>query len=152
MRKRLPYFVLLLSLCIPTGFAQSVSTQENVNHPMINNKAMLTVGSTTFTVTLQNNATANAFKTMLPMTINMSELHNNEKYYDLPHALPTNATNPGTIQTGDLMLYGSTTLVLFYKTFSTPYRYTRIGHIDNPPELQSALGSGKIMLTFDMQE
>lgn len=152
MRKRLPYFVLLLSLCISTGFAQSVSTQENVNHPMINNKAMLTVGSTTFTVTLQNNATANAFKTMLPMTINMSELHNNEKYYDLPRALPTNASNPGTIQTGDLMLYGSTTLVLFYKTFSTPYRYTRIGHIDNPPELQSALGSGKIMLTFDMQE
>src|SRR6478672_7682704 len=76
------------------------------------NQMKIKIGSSTFTATLYDNATANAFKGMLPMTINMSELNGNEKYYDLPVNLPTNASNPGTIQTGDLMIYGSNTLVL----------------------------------------
>lgn len=111
----------------------------------------ITAGSSTFTATLASNATATAFKELLPMTINMSELNNNEKYYGLPNALPTNASNPGTIQNGDLMLYGSTTLVLFYKTFSTSYSYTRIGSVDNPSGLQSALGGGSVTVTFELQ-
>ena len=41
------------------------------------------------------------------MTVDMSELHGNEKYYYLSNGLPTASSNPGTIRTGDLMLYGS---------------------------------------------
>lgn len=62
----------------------------------------------------------------------MSELNGNEKYYYFEETLPSNATQIGTIQTGDIMLYGSDCLVLFYDTFSTSYRYTRIGKIDSP--------------------
>ena len=87
--------------------------------PGTSNQIKITVDSSSFTATLQDNPTTNAFKKLLPMTINMSELNNNEKYYSLPNSLPTNASNPGTIQNGDLMLYGTSTLVLFYKTFST---------------------------------
>ena len=54
------------------------------------------------------------------------------KVFRFNESLPANASNPGTIQTGDLMLYGSNTLVLFYKNFSTSYSYTRIGRIENP--------------------
>ena len=115
------------------------------------NSLRITVGSNVFNATLASNATATAFKELLPMTINMSELNNNEKYYGLPSALPTNASNPGTIQNGDLMLYGSTTLVLFYKTFSTSYSYTRIGSVDNPSGLQSALGVSSVTVTFELQ-
>lgn len=116
------------------------------------NTLKITVGSSTFTATLASNATATAFKQLLPVTINMSELNSNEKYYGLPNPLPTNASNPGTIHNGDLMLYGSNTLVLFYKTFSTSYSYTRIGSVDNPSELQNALGRGSATVTFQLQE
>lgn len=124
----------------------------NPKPPVTGNKANLIVGSTIFTITFQNNETANAFKQLLPMTINMSELNNNEKYYGLPGALPTNHSKPGTIQNGDLMLYGSDTLVLFYKSFSTSYSYTRIGNVDNPSGLQNALGTSSVTVTFEMTE
>ena len=111
----------------------------------------ITIGSSTFTATLSDNATATAFKSMLPMTINMSDLNGNEKYFDLPVKLPINASNPGTIQSGDLMIYGSNTLVLFYKTFSTSYGYTRLGRINDTKGLASAVGSGNVMITYEME-
>lgn len=109
----------------------------------------ITINSQIFTATLSKNETAKAFVKILPMTINMTELNGNEKYYDLPNSLPTNSSNPQTIKNGDFMLYGSRTLVLFYKTFSTSYRYTKLGTIDDITTFASALGSGNITVTFD---
>ena len=109
------------------------------------------IGAATFTATLYDNATAAAFKSRLPMTVNMTELNGNEKYVDLPARLPTGASNPGTIQSGDLMLYGSSTLVLFYKTFTTSYSYTRIGRIEDVSGLVAAVGQGNVSVTFDLQ-
>ena len=80
------------------------------------------------------------------------ELHGNEKYYYLSKGLPTASSNPGTIRTGDLMLYGSTCVVLFYETFSTSYTYTRLGRITNPSGLASALGSGGVNVTFEITD
>ena len=81
----------------------------------------------------------------------MTGLNGNEKYFDLPNSLPANASNPGTIQAGDLMLYGANTLVLFYKSFSTSYNYTRLARIDNPSRLAAALGSEYIMVKFELE-
>ena len=89
---------------IPNNFQKTDSSQLSV-----------TIGSHTFQAAVYNNATSNAFKKKLPLITNMRELNGNEKYFDLPGNLPANASNPGTIQAGDLMLYGSNTLVLFYK-------------------------------------
>ena len=109
------------------------------------------VGNRIFTATLYDNATVTAFKSLLPLTVNMVELNGNEKYVDLPRSLPANAANPETIQNGDLMLYGSSTLVLFYKTFSTSYSYTRLGRIDDVTGLVAALGTGNVSVTFELQ-
>lgn len=120
--------------------------------PILGNQAVLVVGSVNFTITFQDNPTASAFKQMLPMTISMIELNNNEKYYRLPNSLPTNSSNPGTIQNGDLMLYDSNTIVLFYETFFTSYSYTRVGRVNNPSGLKAALGTNNVMVTLKMQE
>ena len=114
-------------------------------------KLKISVGTNVFTATLYNNATAAAFKKRLPMTINMKELNGNEKFFNLPDNLPNNASKPGTIQTGDLLLYGSNTLVLFYKTFSTSYSYTRVGSIHNPAGLAFALGSASVIVSFEAE-
>jgi hypothetical protein len=75
----------------------------------------------------------------------------NEKYYYLPNSLPKNSSNPETIKNGDLMHYGSKTLVLFYKTFSTSYSYTKLGSVDDVTGLASALGSGNVTVTFESE-
>src|SRR5215217_8196001 len=54
-------------------------------------KLKIIIRSNAFNATVYNNATATAFKTKLPLTINMSELNGNEKYFDLPNSLPANA-------------------------------------------------------------
>ena len=114
-----------------------------------NMKFLIKVGSTTFTATFTNNETVKAFKTMLPMTISMNELNNNEKYCYLPNNLPTAPSRRNIISSGDIMLYGSNCLVLFYKTISTSYSYTNIGAIDNPSGLQSTLGTGSVTVVFE---
>lgn len=108
----------------------------------------MTVNGKQFIATLESNATANAFKDMLPLTLDMTELNANEKFADLPKALPTNRYNPGTIEVGDILLYGSSTVVVFYKKFDTPYSYTKIGKIDKVDGLESALGKGNAKVSF----
>ena len=108
------------------------------------------VGDKNFTATLESNNTTKSLLEKLPLTINMSELHGNEKYYYFDESLPTNSQSIRNINTGDLMLYGSDCLVLFYKSFSTSYSYTRLGHIDNPQGLADVVGSGNITVTFEV--
>ena len=108
------------------------------------------VGDKNFTATLESNNTTKSLLEKLPLTINMSELHGNEKYYYFNESLPTNSERIGNINTGDLMLYGSDCLVLFYKSFSTSYSYTRLGHIDNPQGLADAVGNENIIVTFEV--
>ena len=108
------------------------------------------IGNNHFTAILESNTAANEFKKMLPLTISMRDLNSNEKFFDLSSNLPANASNPRTINAGDLMLWGSNTLVLFYKTFNTSYSYTRLGKIENPNGLSRALGSGNVTVTFEL--
>jgi hypothetical protein len=111
----------------------------------------VTIGSHTFFATFEDNATATAFKAMLPMTIDMRELNGNEKYFNLSVNLPTNASNPGTIESGDLMIYGSNILVLFYESFPTSYSYTRLGRVNDPAGLAAAVGSGSTTITYELE-
>jgi hypothetical protein len=79
----------------------------------------------------------------------MTELNGNEKFARLSVSEPTQASTPPAIRTGDLMMYGSSTLVLFYKSFRTTYSYTNIGRVDDSAGLEAALGSGNVDVTFE---
>ncbi len=108
----------------------------------------MTVGERRFAITLADTEAARAFAAMLPFSIDMADLNGNEKHADLPKPLPTNASRPGTIRHGDLMLYGSRTLVVFYLSFDSAYSYTRLGRVDDPAGLTQALGSGRVRIGF----
>ena len=130
------------------GFAPAA---ESTNTKPAKTEMKIKIGSSTFTATLDENPTVVAFKAMLPMTIKMTELNGNEKYYRLGRELPSKAANPRKIQNGDLMLYGADTLVLFYKSFPTTYSYTRLGRIDDPLGLAAAIGSGDVTVTYQLK-
>lgn len=106
------------------------------------------IGTDTFQLELADSEAAAHFRSMLPLTVKMMELNGNEKYVDLPKDLPTTAARVGTIEAGDLMLWGKNTLVLFYKTFRSEYAYTRIGKLPDADKLGSSLGTSDIRVQF----
>jgi hypothetical protein len=152
MKQLLMLLVFAMSLisCASCGEGLAPANSNN-NTNSTGSKLKIKIGNRTFTATLYDNATVTAFKSFLPMTVTMIELNGNEKYGDLPRSLATDASNPATIQAGDLMLYGSSTLVLFYATFSTTYSYTRLGHINDVTGLSTALGSGNVTVSYELE-
>jgi hypothetical protein len=108
----------------------------------------MTVGEHRFAIALADAAAARAFTELLPLTLDMSDLNDNEKKAMLPRALPTSESRPGTIRSGDIMLYGTRTLVVFYSTFDSPYSYSRLGRLDDPTALAQVLGPHGVRLTF----
>ena len=111
----------------------------------------MTVGERRFAVTLADTEAARAFAARLPLVLPMTDLHANEKKFDLPYALPSNPSRPGTIRNGDLMLWGANTVVVFYVTFDSPYAYTRLGRLDDPTGLAQVLGQGSVQVGFSVQ-
>lgn len=129
---------------IPNNNTESPkSEKEQVNMWMM-------IDGNRFEVMSENNATAHAFAAQLPLTLNMEDLHSNEKYAQLPNALPTNASRVNTIHNGDIMLYGSSTLVVFYKSFPSSYSYTRIGRVSQPDQLADVLGQDDMQIEFSL--
>lgn len=106
---------------------------ENSESPSAENITKLTVSIDDyhFSAVLYDNAYSKAFSKMLPITLEMSDLNGNEKYYYLDNTLPTDSKNPKQIKSGDIMLYGDNCLVLFYKSFSSSYSYTKLGYIED---------------------
>lgn len=118
---------------------EGYKTMENVIN--IN----VSINSKKYNATIENNETAKNFISQLPQEFNMKELNENEKYVYMDNSLPTNPINPNHIKSGDIMLYGSDCLVIFYKSFDTKYSYTKIGHIDNLPDL----GNDNVIVKFE---
>lgn len=109
------------------------------------NKIYVNINGEKLKIQLEDNSTAMALAKMLPLTLSMSDLNNNEKYVYLDNSLPTNTFNPNRVEAGDVMLFGNNCLVIFYKSFDTDYSYSKIGHIDNLPEL----GGGEISIELN---
>ncbi|QJW85914.1 hypothetical protein HK414_24335 [Ramlibacter terrae] len=132
---------MLPSFAVPTSAAGGADTPAE-------KRVWMAIGERRFSITLADTEGARAFAAMLPLTLDMPDLNGNEKHVKLSRPLPTASTTPRTIRTGDLMLWGSDTLVVFYLTFDSPYSYTRTGRIDDPAALSQVLGRGEVRVVF----
>ena len=109
----------------------------------------VTVNDTPFTATIEDAAAGQELIARLPLTLSMEELHGNEKYCYTGQGFGGESYVPGTIEAGDLMVFGSDCLVLFYETFSNGgWSYQRVGKIDDPSGLAEACGSGTATVIF----
>ncbi len=134
---------LLQALVVPPAAAASTNTDASGER-----RIWMSVGERRFAVTLVDNEAARVFVSQLPLALDMPDLNGNEKHQKLPKSLPTNAIRPGTIRNGDLMLWGADTLVVFYRTFDSPYAYTRLGRIEDAAALPQVLGRGQVRVIF----
>lgn len=130
-----------------TKLQDGTMTNTNVTENF-DNTITVKIGNKSFSAKLYNNDTAKAFADMLPLTLDMNELNGNEKYFNLNKPLPNESEDVAKINSGDIMLYGSDCIVLFYDSFSTNYTYTKVGYIENPTDLAKAVGSEDITITF----
>lgn len=146
MQSKIKKILLVLIVIIITGCSNNkVELPKENNDLGVNNQVKVLIDKKEYAINLEDNETSKEFVNMLPLYLNMNELNGNEKYIYLDTTLPTNSSNPKRINVGDVMLYGDNCLVIFYKSFDTSYSYTKIGHIDNLPNL----GNDSISVKFE---
>lgn len=110
---------------------------------------ILKVNGKEFAFSLNQNQTSEAFKSLLPLTLNMSELNGNEKYCYLDSSIRHDEpSHPNEIYEGDLMLFGDNCVVLFYKSFNTSYSYVRLGALTDSSLFSDAVGDSDITAEF----
>ena len=131
-----------------TSDRQNVTTAEQHEENEVDSMKFV-IGDKQFPVTLESNNTVTAFTKMLPLSLDMSELNGNEKYYYLNTPLPSAPENVGHINEGDIMLYGDNCIVIFYESFDTSYSYTKIGHFDDTSGLADTLGTGDVTVSLE---
>ena len=111
------------------------------------------IGDKVFLIDVDSGDVAQQFAKSVPLTLEMNELNGNEKYYRGNDKYDdSNASAPGYIELGDLMLYGDDTVVLFYDNFESEYEYTRIGWVNDKSGLVDALGEGNVKIDFIKDE
>ena len=134
-------YLLLISISLFILVGCNSKSNNNINNTEIKsskeviNTVKVIINDKEYTIDLEDNETANSFASLLPQEFEMNELNGNEKYVYLDNTLPTSSYSPKRINAGDVMLYGNNCLVVFYKSFDTSYSYTKIGHINNLPDL-----------------
>lgn len=155
MKKLFVIFLVIVSIFALTACGE-VENKDGTEIPseeigeteeMNGSKLTVRVGSYEFEADMFENETARAFRSILPLTVRMEAMPH-EKYYYLPNPLVSDAKTVGRIEAGDIMLWGNDCLVLFYESFDTSYRYTRIGKITDANALSAAVGSGSVTVTF----
>lgn len=149
------FILAIISLALSS--ACSAKTNKIISQNQLNNggipvRIIVNIGNQNFTATLEDNESAKAFVKQLPLTINMKDLNDNEKYADLSFNIKKDSSyNPRKIKTGDIMLYSNNCLVLFYKTFSTSYSYVPIGRVNDVVKYVEALGKKDVIVTFKLE-
>ena len=123
----------------------SDDSNEAVAQTTMSQKMYITIDGVSQSVTLYNNAAAQALVTRLQngnVTVTLNSSGGFEIWGALGFSLPT-SNEQITAQPGDVILYNGSNICLFYG--SNSWSYTRLGHIDGLSEsaLRSFLKAGE---------
>lgn len=75
---------------------------------------IITIKNKKYEAILYDNSTTKELIKKFPITITMSDLNGNEKYYNFSKSFSTSSENVANINKGDIMLFGDNCLVIFY--------------------------------------
>ena len=159
-------FMILLTSC---GKSTNSSTPSNTDEPSTtittpsddnqttkedetaNMKVTLKIYDTEVDVIWTDNDSVRALKNLAKdgLTINMSKYGGFEQVGSIGSTLPSADTRI-TTNPGDIVLYSSNQIVLFYD--SNTWSYTKLGHINlSKSELTDLLGDEDVVLTLNLK-
>jgi len=162
MKYLLTIIVLLFAACSsdaassPTQADSKTTSAQVEKTPATTETSMklkIRVNDTTFTATLEENSSAQAFAEFLAqgdLTLDMHDYGNFEKVADLPQSFPRNDKQIDT-DAGDIILYQGKSITIYYDKNS--WNFTRLGKIDNVQKtrLKQILGDGNATVTFSIK-
>ena len=121
---------------------------EEEEEPMMQMK----INDTPATVAWEDNESVSALKELAAndLTIQMSMYGGFEQVGSIGQRLPSSDVQTST-SSGDIVLYSSNQLVVFYG--SNSWAYTRLGHITDktPEEMRTLLSNGDVTITLSVQ-
>lgn len=130
--------IIIFFLLLLIGCTSNKEENNKIESDDFMDKVNITINNKDYILELENNQTTRELLNILPLSITMEELNGNEKYIYLDNKFTTDSSVPEIINKGDVMLYGNNCLVIFYKTFTTTYSYTKIGHINNLEDMDNS--------------
>lgn len=124
------------------GTSETMSNYDEKEQTQM--KVKIQIGDKTFTAKLEDNDTAKEFAQMLPISVEMRDYGGFEKVGSLGRTITSNDSQT-TTSAGDIVLYNSDQIVIFYG--SNSWSYTRLGHIDNFGDIEN----GNITAIFSLE-
>ena len=109
---------------------------------------VVSINGKSYNAKVEKNKTAKMFLEQLPLTMEMQDYNENEKFGYLYTKFKTDSKTIRKIHAGDILLYGENTLVVAFKTFKSNDTCTLIGHIEDIDELSN----GSINIIFNVAE
>ena len=108
----------------------------------------LRIGETEVPVTWEDNASVEALKSLLPLTIRMSKYGGFEQVGPIGSSIVRDDKQT-TTDYGDIVLYSGNQIVIFYG--SNEWAYTRLGHISlSRSEMADLLSAEDVTITISM--
>ena len=128
------------STTIPSTEPSSTTTEQKEDDSYMSKTLVLKIDNQEVNVYWMDNNSAKELKKLAQdtLTITLEKYGDFEQFGSIGHILPSNDERL-TANVGDIMLYQSNKIVLFYG--SNTYSYTKLGHINlSKTELEELLG------------
>lgn len=146
--KKIIYIILIIIFLTACFVSKEINVKDEEKENKNMNEITLKINDNDYKLILEDNETVSDLINRLPLNLSMNELNGNEYYSYLDFTLKDNPENINNIEAGDVMLYGDNCIVIFYKSFTTTYKYTKIGHIDSIDNLEQDLKNGELNLVL----